>query len=121
VTANAVGANRVRVSVEPRIGSASEPMPAGEGQPDLPRLKVWQCTTSCEMEFGETFILPGQVDERVEAVRRSYGKTEAKVNEIARWVVVRVDDAAKASAALRVIAAETTMPAAIPTTEPLVK
>jgi Flp pilus assembly secretin CpaC len=121
VTAEAVGANRVRVSVEPRISSAGEPMATGEGQPAVPRLKVWQCTTSCEMEFGETFILPGQVEERVEAVRRFYGKTEERVNEIARWVVVRVDDAAKATGSQRVIAAEHAVPVGVQYTEPLVK
>jgi hypothetical protein len=121
VTAEALGANRVRVSVQPRISAASEPMPAGEGQPPIPRLKVWQCTTSCEMEFGETFILPGQVEERVEAVRRFYGKTEERVNEMARWVVVRVDDAAKATASQRAVGAVPPTTVADPYTPPSVR
>jgi Flp pilus assembly secretin CpaC len=121
VTADAVGANRVRVSVQPRISSASEPMPTGEGQPALPRLKVWQCTTSCEMEFGETFILSGQVEERVEAVRRFYGKTEEKVIEIARWVVVRVDDAAQATGSQRAVGAVPSTTVAAPYTPPAVR
>jgi len=102
VTAEAVGANRVRVSVKPRISSASVPMPTGEGQPTLPRLLVWQCATACEMEFGETFIAPGEVEERVETQKRRQGwtvETTEVVNEVARWVVVRVDDASKAAKA----------------------
>jgi Flp pilus assembly secretin CpaC len=109
VTADSLGANRVRLRVKPRISAASERTAAGDEQPAIPKLKVWQCDASCEMEFGQTFILPSQIERRVEARREDSGRVVETTIDVARWVVVHVEDASNAKVAQRLSAAEPTV------------
>ena len=96
---------------DPRTGAAP-----GNGQPAIPKLKVWQCDASCEMEFGQTFILPSQIEQRIEARREEGGRVVETSIDVARWVVVHVEDAANAKVAERVISAESATPGATPYT-----
>jgi hypothetical protein len=106
----------VRLRVKPRISSASEPIAAGNGHPAVPKLKVWQCDASCEMEFGQTVILPSVIERRVEARQEENGRVVETSIDVARWIVVHVEDAAHANVATRFSKDEPSAPKSEPYT-----
>jgi pilus assembly protein CpaC len=87
VLALALGGNKVRLEVRPKISEVCDDrsLVADENGNKIPSLRVTQCDTACELEFGETAALTGLVTRRIEAT-----KTEKGVKEVAQDVMLLV-------------------------------
>jgi pilus assembly protein CpaC len=87
VLALSLGGNKVRLEVRPRISEVCDDraMVADENGNKIPSLRVTQCDTACELEFGETAALTGLVTRRIVAT-----KTEKGVQEEAQDVILLV-------------------------------
>lgn len=92
--AESLGNGRVRLAVKPRISEISDVHALEANGLSVPAFNVRQCAATCEMAFGETAVLSGPTQERVEASRRDDGQVTEATKEIAFWVVVRAEDAA---------------------------
>lgn len=89
--AESLGNNRVRLSIRPRLSSIDDSrMIEIEGH-KVPSLRVWEYDTSFELAFGETLMLGGLQQDRIESVVREGGLVEEVVNEVMTWVSVRAE------------------------------
>jgi Flp pilus assembly secretin CpaC len=88
VTATALGDNRVRLHVRPRVSEldASRTISVG-GQPIL-ALTVREVDTAVEMELSQSAVLSGLVQERKVTTTDWLGRKSDAVEEIALVVVV---------------------------------
>jgi hypothetical protein len=66
------------------------------------------------MAFGETLLIPGLVEERIESQRHNDGRVVEVTSEFATWVVIHADDASKIGSKQKTIS----VPEARPTTNP---
>jgi hypothetical protein len=85
--ATTLGDNRLRLEVRPRVAELDEANGREINGQKLPAVRVRECDTGCELEFGQALALMGLVEERVEVVRRALGRVE-QVKEIGLLVVV---------------------------------
>lgn len=88
VMAEAVGDNRVRLHVNANV-SALDQNHAFEIQGvSIPGLKVRQCDTGCELSFGETVVITGHVEKRVEAIQGQDGEVKEVTIDVGYMVLV---------------------------------
>jgi hypothetical protein len=113
VKADCLGGGRVRLEVRPSISSMGESRDIGGGA-NAPTRKLWQLDTACEMAFGETLLIPGLVEDRIESQHHNDGRVVEVVNQIGTWVVIHADDASKIASKQQTIS----VPEALPTTTP---
>jgi hypothetical protein len=92
VLASALGGNKVRLEVRPKISEVCDDraMVADDNGNRIPSLRVTQCDTACELEFGETAALTGLVTRRVEACKTDKGLKE-EPQDVMLLVVVTPD------------------------------
>jgi Flp pilus assembly secretin CpaC len=64
VVATAIGNNRVRLDVHPRVSTIDAENSIVVNGQSVPTVHVQQCDTSCEATFGETIALSGMVSVR---------------------------------------------------------
>jgi hypothetical protein len=87
VTAVALGDNKVRFSVRPRVSELDTSRGVEVEGRQIPAVTVRECDFSSEVEFGRSAVLSGLVQERPESVMTASG-VRTEVQEIALVVVV---------------------------------
>lgn len=110
--AKCLGGGRVRLDLRPSISSMSGSREICGGVA-APVRHVWQLNTSCEMAFGETCLIPGATQERIEAHKHADGQVEEVANEIATWVVIRAEHATTSAGQTSRIASPYSAPDAV--------
>jgi Flp pilus assembly secretin CpaC len=88
VMAEAVGDNRVRLEVNANVSALDQNHAIEIQGVSIPGLKVRQCDTGCELSFGETVVLTGNVEKRVEAIQGQDGEVKEVTVDIGYMVVV---------------------------------
>lgn len=88
LTAEALGDNRVRIHVRPRVSEPVGSTVVAENGEAMPALSVRQLDTAFETEFGKTTILSGLVQERTEERMGSFGRRSEEKQEIALMLIV---------------------------------
>jgi Flp pilus assembly secretin CpaC len=88
LTAEAVGDNRVRIRVRPRVSEPVVSSVVNQNGETMPALSVRQLDTAFEAEFGKTTILSGLVQERTETTINSLGGRSDEKQEIALMLIV---------------------------------
>jgi hypothetical protein len=88
LTADAVGDNRVRINIRPRISAAIGDARVNQNGDTPPALSVRQLDTAFESEFGKTTILSGLVQERTESRTDQFGRKSDETQEIALMFIV---------------------------------
>ena len=78
VMAIALGDNKVRLNVRPRVSELDASRGIVVAGQQVPALTVRECDFSSEMEFGKSVVLSGLVQERTEDVRRPVGPDEQR-------------------------------------------
>ncbi len=87
VLAVALGDNKVRLEVRPRVSTVCDQRSLDVAGGRIPSLEVTQVDTACELEFGQSTVLTGLVQRRVEAVETEDGVRET-ANDVMLMVVV---------------------------------
>jgi Flp pilus assembly secretin CpaC len=85
--AETLGENRVRLHVAPRVTSIDDNHSIQVDDQRIPALKVRQCSFTTEVEIGQSAVVSGLVQERVETIETQTGQTSEAV-EVALLVVV---------------------------------
>jgi len=88
LTAEAVGNNRVRIQVQPRVSEPVVSSVVNQNGETMPALSVRQLDTAFETEFGKTTIMSGMVQERTEATVDGFGRRSEEKQEIALMLIV---------------------------------
>lgn len=86
--AEALGDNRVRLDVDASVSSLDQSHAIEIYGVNVPGLKVCRCDTGCELSFGETAVITGHVEKRVEAIQGQDGKIKEVAVEVGYMVVV---------------------------------
>jgi hypothetical protein len=86
--AEAVGDNRVRLEVNANVSALDQNHAIEIHGVSIPGLKVRQCDTGCELSFGETVVITGHVEKRVEAIQGQDGEVKEVTVDIGYMVVV---------------------------------
>jgi len=87
VLAVVLGANRVRLEVRPEISNVCHERSLEVAGGRIPAREVTCVDTACELEYGQSTVLTGLVQRRVEAVETEDGVHE-QVNDVMLVVVV---------------------------------
>jgi hypothetical protein len=80
VFAEALGDNRVRLRVNPRISRIGNSASLEINGVSVPSLNVREISTVCELSFGETAVLNGLVERRTEVSQSETGRTEKTID-----------------------------------------
>jgi Flp pilus assembly secretin CpaC len=87
VTATTLGDDKVRVEIRPRVAKVDETRGIVVDGQRIPVVSVREVNTACEVTLGESFLLSGLVEKRLETRRVSTTETKEEVREIALIVV----------------------------------
>lgn len=68
LTAQALGNNRLRIEARPRVSKVETHHAIKVGDVEVPGLSVREIDTAVELESGQTWVMSGLVQERVESV-----------------------------------------------------
>jgi Flp pilus assembly secretin CpaC len=94
-----LGNGKVRLQIRSHV---SEPIDDRsiivDGQ-SVPSLRSKSCNAACELAFGETFVLGGLVERRVERLVRDESVVSDEVHEVATLMVVHVEEVGQPSVA----------------------
>ncbi len=88
LNAEALGDNRVRLDVDTSVSSIDQGRAIEINKVIVPGLKVCRCDTGCELAFGETLVLTGHVEKRLEALQGNNGEIKEVTVDIGYMVVV---------------------------------
>ena len=86
--AEALGNNRVLLDVDTSVCSIDQGHAIEINGVNVPGLKVCRCDTGCELGFGETVVLTGHVEKRVEAIQGNNGEIKEVTVDVGYMVVV---------------------------------
>lgn len=87
ITAIALGDNKVRFSVRPRVSELDASRGVEVEGRQIPALTIRECDFSSEVEFGRSAVLSGLVQQRPESVMTASG-VRTDVQEVALVIVV---------------------------------
>ena len=87
VEAISLGDNQVRLELKSRVSEIDESHPLEVGGNRVPGLRITECSTGCELPFGETALLAGLVQQRVEARKNDEGKITETIVDVGLLVV----------------------------------
>lgn len=90
VLAEALGNNRVRLHLRLELCEPSDEGAVVVDGRKIPSLKSRAVDTACELQFGETLVLGGLVQERIESEVRD-GKPVEQVDEVEMLTVLRAE------------------------------
>lgn len=88
VEALAVGDNRVRLDVKARVSELDDSYAIDMNGVRVPGLRVRECNTGSELSFGESIMLTGLVQRRVEAIERADGQVVENAVDVGLIVVI---------------------------------
>jgi hypothetical protein len=88
LTADALGGNRVRIHIRPRVSAPIGGAPLNQNADTPFALSVRQLDTAFESEFGKTTLLSGLVQERIETRSDQSGRKIDEIQEIALMIIV---------------------------------
>jgi Flp pilus assembly secretin CpaC len=91
VRATSLGDDRVRLEVTARVSEIDDSRAIEIQGRRVPGFHVRQCAAGFEAARGETVIIGGGSQDRVESVKLPDGRIEERHNEIATWYVVRTE------------------------------
>ncbi len=84
----ALGNNQVRLELKTRVSAIDSNHAIEISGVRVPGLKVRQCDTGCELSFGQTAVLTGLVQQRIEAQQDESGEVSEVINDVGLVVVV---------------------------------
>jgi Flp pilus assembly secretin CpaC len=86
--AQAMGDNRVRLELDASVSSIDQGHAIEINGVNVPGLKLCECDTGCELSFGETVVITGHVEKRVEAIQGQNGEVKEVTVDVGYMVVV---------------------------------
>jgi Flp pilus assembly secretin CpaC len=88
IQALSLGDNQVRLEVRTRVSEIDEGRAIEINGTRVPGLNVRECDTACELSFGQSAVLTGLVQQRMESYRVDGGDTKEALVDVGLMVVV---------------------------------